>query len=184
MKRLKSVVLSLIIFFLFSSISHSQCELSVDGNCYLPADIIEWNGLGNPPATSISGVAIQYFDQVLGKLQCSEDGEDFRHCLPDNLETVQTGLDGTTTIPLTSLYIKLESNGGDVSANGNPRIAAGRTSGDILILEGTSDVNKLIFANGNGLSMSASVTLGDKDILAFIWNNTLNEWIMLFSDTK
>ena len=98
--------------------------------------------------------------------------------------TIQTGIDGTTTIPLTSLYIKVESDGGDVTVTADPRIANGEVDGDLLILQGTSDTDKLIFENGNGMAMSTSVTLGDRDKLAVRWDADNVEWNMEYSDMK
>ncbi len=41
-----------------------------------------------------------------------------------------------------------------------------------------------IFNDGDGLSMSTSVTVGDEDVLIFHWNSSKNLWIMENSDTK
>jgi len=100
--------------------------------------------------------------------------------------TLQTGLDGTTTIPLTSLYIGVSSDGGDVMIDPitGPRIAAGDESGDVLTLIGLSNTDKILLEDGNGLSMSTSVTLGEGDTLTLKWNEDESLWEMITSDTK
>lgn len=98
--------------------------------------------------------------------------------------TTQTGIDGTTTIPLTSLYIGVESNNGDVTITADPQIAAGAISGDILTMIGTSNTKKIIFEDGRGLSMSTAVTVGEGDILTLKWDAVDNVWEMVSSDTK
>lgn len=99
--------------------------------------------------------------------------------------TLQTSIDGTSTIPLTSLFIGVKSSGGTVRLNSTgPRIAPGENSGDVLTLVGLSDTDKVEFMPGNGLVMSASVTLGESDIVKFKWDADTVEWYMITSDTK
>ena len=98
----------------------------------------------------------------------------------------QPSVSASGGISLTSFYIRCESDGGEVNITANPQIEAGIDvyDGKILIIEGTSDTNTLIFENGDGLLMGSSFTLGDGDIIAFSWNKDKSKWVMLYSDTK
>ena len=102
----------------------------------------------------------------------------------EEFETIQTGIDGLTTIPLTSLYISIESSGGDVSVTADPQIAAGAVSGDVLTLKGLSDINKIILQNGNGMLMSTPITIGLGDTFKFKWDAVNNLWTKSSGDTK
>ncbi len=97
------------------------------------------------------------------------------------ITTIITAAGGLT---ITNTLMRIVSDGGDVNITANPQISAGTLDGQQIFIEGTSDTDKVIFDNGNGLSMSTSVTLGDKDMLFFIWNNNDSVWVMLGSDTK
>jgi len=80
--------------------------------------------------------------------------------------------------------MRIVSDGGDVNITANPQISSGSIDGQLLIIEGTSDTNRVIFDDSDGLSMSASVTLGNEDTLEFRWNKIKSLWIMTGSDTK
>lgn len=136
----------------------------------------------------VIGEMTAYDDRLWDELErFSYDTQSFYKLYIDritrSLPTTQT-VTASGGVTLTSLYIRCESNGGAVNITANPQIAVGFEDGERLTLEGTSDTNTLQFDDGNGLSMSASVILGDKDILEFTWNNTASLWIMAGSDTK
>ena len=101
------------------------------------------------------------------------------------IQNVTVSTTGITSIDKREdTLFKLVSDGGEVNITTNPQIVAGKVDGQIIILKGTSDVNTIIFEDGNGLSMSASVTLGNKDILSFYWDSSDSLWIMLYANTK
>lgn len=87
-------------------------------------------------------------------------------------------------VTVTNAIMRVQSDGGEVNITVNPQIADGASDGQFVILQGLSDTDTLIFEDGNGLSMSASVTLGLDGILVFIWDSGDDNWIMVTSDTK
>lgn len=97
-------------------------------------------------------------------------------------DTVTVTASGGLTV--THTLMRVVSDGGDVTVTASPRISPGNLDGQQLFIQGTSDTDKVIFGDGNGLSMSISVTLGDKDMLAFLWSSVENLWVMVTSDTK
>ena len=92
--------------------------------------------------------------------------------------TASGGIDATHTL------MRVVSSGGDVNITADPQITPGNLDGQRLYVQGTSDTNKVILDNGDGLSMSVSITLGDKDVIFFLWNSTESLWVMITSDTK
>jgi len=82
----------------------------------------------------------------------------------------------TDTISEVEVNIPVSGNGGAVTLTSNPQIAAG-TNGERKRLIGTNDTNTLTVVDGNGLALagSASCTLGENDIIEFIYYNSL--WI-------
>jgi len=87
-------------------------------------------------------------------------------------------------LTVTHDIMRIVSDGGDVNITANPQITPGTRDGQPLKIIGTSDTNKVIFDNGDGLSMSISVTVGNKDVIDYHWSVSENEWIMDGSDTK
>ena len=76
-------------------------------------------------------------------------------------------------ITATKPIMHIQGSGGAVDITANPQIAAG-TSGQILILEGTSDTNTVQLDNGNGLHLHGDAILGDDDIIV-LYQGT-SEW--------
>jgi len=94
--------------------------------------------------------------------------------------TAAGGLTVTHTLMRVASAIEL----GDVNITANPQITPGDLDGQQLFIQGTSDTEKVIFEPGDGLSMSVAVTLGNNDVLVFLWDTDENVWVMVTSDTK
>jgi len=92
----------------------------------------------------------------------------------------------TAAVGLTVTHgiMKIVSDGGTINITANPQISPGKRDGQPLKVVGTSDTNKVIFDDGDGLSMSTSVTVSDKGVIDYHWSVGENEWIMDGSDTK
>jgi hypothetical protein len=76
---------------------------------------------------------------------------------------------GSTLTP-TSSYVVLNPTG-PVILNATTAIANGSTIGDILILEGTDDVQSVTISNNANTSLAAATrTLGNDDTLMLLWN--------------
>lgn len=69
----------------------------------------------------------------------------------------------------------LSSSGGSVAVTAVPQISAGTTIGQELRLVGTSDVNYIVLADGNGLAMNGSVALQNNVVQDLFWNGTV--WV-------
>lgn len=65
------------------------------------------------------------------------------------------------------------SSGGAVPVTANPQISAGVKVGQELILRGTSNTNYITLADGNGLSLSASINLDLNDALYLAWDGSV-----------
>lgn len=76
----------------------------------------------------------------------------------------------------------IQGSGGAVDITANPQIAAGTIAGQILKLTGQSNTNTVKIDNGDGVVLSASITLGDDDKADFIWDGT--NWVGDGSDAK
>ena len=96
-------------------------------------------------------------------------------------DTTVTAAGGLT---VTHRIMRVVSSGGDVNVTADPQISVGDIDGQPLIVQGTSDTNRVIFEDGTGLEMSASVTLGNNATLEFFWDSGETLWIMRTSDTK
>lgn len=106
---------------------------------------------------------------LLGRINLTDPGS-------ANSIVAATGI--TAAMSTNKNYIKVVGSGGAVDITADPQIADG-TVGQILIIQGTDDTNTVKFDNGTGLNMPSSVTLGDTDIVAFIFDGT--DWNYLFS---
>jgi hypothetical protein len=65
------------------------------------------------------------------------------------------------------------SAGGIVPITANPQIVAGTKVGQELVLSGTSDVNAITFATGNGLLLTGPITLGNGVSISLFWNGAV-----------
>jgi hypothetical protein len=86
-----------------------------------------------------------------------------------------TGITASTA-DLSTQFI--QGSGGAVTVTANPRISAGTTVGQILILVGRSDTNTVTLANGNGLSQNGDVVLGEDSVIAYLWDGV--SWTEMF----
>jgi hypothetical protein len=87
-----------------------------------------------------------------------------------------------TGIPSTSFSTQLEisGDGGAVDITANPQInVSSATSGQVLMLICTSDVNTVKFDDGNGLQLAGGVsfTMGSGDVLCLTYNSTVGAWL-------
>lgn len=87
-------------------------------------------------------------------------------------------------VTVTHSIMRLVSDGGEVNITVNPQISGCIEDGEELTLIGGSDINSLVFEDGNGLSMGSQITLGDEDTIDFLCNLSKSLWVMNGSDTK
>jgi phage baseplate assembly protein gpV len=101
--------------------------------------------------------------------------------IPSSVQTINN----TVSLTPTKTIMRVKSNGGAKTMSANPQIADG-TDGQILILKGDSDTDTLMFDHGSGLKMTDGVgfTLGNGDILQFIYDATDDEWIEMLRSNK
>lgn len=71
--------------------------------------------------------------------------------------------------------IPVVGSGGAVDLTSNPQVLAGTKAGQHCIIEGTSNTNTLKLDDATGLSLQASRTLGDNQMLALRWDGTV--WV-------
>lgn len=71
--------------------------------------------------------------------------------------------------------IYLQGSGGNVTVTANPQISNGNADGDLLELRGCNASQKVTLADGTGLSMNGSFSLGAYDSLVFRWDT--QKWV-------
>lgn len=69
----------------------------------------------------------------------------------------------------------IEGDGGPVNITANPQIAAG-VSGQILVLEGRSDVNTVTINDNDGVHTHGRAVVGHEDIISFQYDAADAEW--------
>jgi len=83
-----------------------------------------------------------------------------------------------TTLPVSKGYHMVSGIDGNVSLSASPQIAAG-SGGQLLILAGTDDDKNVIINNGSGVHVHAIATLGEHDVIKFIYDDADAEWVEL-----
>jgi parallel beta-helix repeat protein len=103
-------------------------------------------------------------------------GTKYTDKLKITLEPGSYTIDATPTLTPTgpSGYLRL-ATGSPVILSGTTAIADGKSIGDLLILEGTSDTNKVTIPNNANTLLGAARILGLEDTLKLIWNG--NDWV-------
>lgn len=71
--------------------------------------------------------------------------------------------------------IFVASNGGSVGITANPQVAPGVSIGQEMMLRGTSDVNYITLADGNGLSLNGSINMTSNQTLLLVWDGAV--WV-------
>ncbi len=84
--------------------------------------------------------------------------------------TASGGITPANATPFECQYIA--GSGGAVTVTATNPVAIGSSTGQILILYGTSDTNTVTLTEGTNLSMNGNVTLGVDDMIALLWNGT------------
>jgi len=81
-------------------------------------------------------------------------------------------------ITVTNSLMRVQGSGGAVDITANPQIAAG-TDGEIVIIQGVSDVNTVKLDDGTGLALcgGVSMTLGNNDNISFMYDSGETEWL-------
>jgi hypothetical protein len=153
-----------------------------------PASIISWN-----KAIRVNGDASVELNTGTSINEFSIDGtltDDSDNAVPTE-KAVKTYVDshvssvsslvsvvaGTGISAVTAINIPVESStAGDTTVTATPAIVAG-TDGQRVRLIGTDDTKTVTFTDGNGLALDngQSFTLGENDILEFVYYNSL--WI-------
>lgn len=70
-------------------------------------------------------------------------------------------------------FLFVAGSGGPVVVTANPRIGAGTAAGQELILKGTSDVDSVELANGQGLELNGACVLKNGSLLRLLWDGTI-----------
>ncbi len=141
--------------------------ISSGADTYLVGNLIFGSAYYNPTASPPverrvrdSGTNTRYTDKLKITLQKGE----------------YTGLEngGTLTPSGPASYLRL--NPASNITLGNPAIADGKTGGDILILENTSDTYTIMINDNNNVQLHINpLTLDKNDTLTLIWDG--NDWI-------
>lgn len=93
--------------------------------------------------------------------------------------TAITGAGGITYDTDTSFNIIFcEGDGAPVDITANPQISDPNEAGDELLLIGTSDTNTIDLEHGNGIVLNGNITLGNQDMIKFVYNGT--DWIEIW----
>ena len=87
-----------------------------------------------------------------------------------------TAITAAGGITVTKAIMRVAGDGGAIDITANPQIAAG-TNGQVVIIQGTSDANTVKLDDGNGLALSASITLAAQDNITLIYDSGDSEWI-------
>jgi hypothetical protein len=74
-------------------------------------------------------------------------------------------------------FIKIGGDGGAAVLDTDPAIQDGQEDGQILILEGTNDVNTVTIDDGSNTAMAGDMTLGNRDTISYIWDNSSGLWV-------
>jgi hypothetical protein len=83
---------------------------------------------------------------------------------------------GITNLPSgDNKTIYIEGLSGDVDITANPQIIAGTTDGQQLEIRGRNDSKKVLFQNGNGLSLNGPINMGEDYSLTLKWD--LVNWV-------
>ena len=100
---------------------------------------------------------------------------------PSNTINIAAG----DSLAVTNSIIRIAGNGGPINLTSTPQIADG-TSGQIIIIKGTSDTNTVTFDDGAGLALTnaISVTLGNKDTLVLMYDAIDDLWIEISRSNK
>jgi hypothetical protein len=89
-------------------------------------------------------------------------------------------------ITVTKALMLIQSSGGTVDITVNPQIADGSTDGQIVILKGASDTNRVLLEDGEGLSLTDGVSLylGLNDTITLLYDSDDDIWIELDRSIK
>jgi len=87
--------------------------------------------------------------------------------------TAAGGISITGNSAITKIYVV--GSGGPVIVTANPRISAGSSDGQMLIIQGRSDTNTVRLNDGNGLVLNGPCILTADLILSLSWDGT--NWV-------
>ena len=87
--------------------------------------------------------------------------------------------DGSTFTPSRNMY-RLSGSGGAVTID---TIADGAATGQLLCLVGTDDTNTVTIADGSNTEQNSDITLGDGDVIVFVWDGTGSNWTELYRNS-
>lgn len=83
-----------------------------------------------------------------------------------------------------STFMRIQGDGGAVDITANPQISAG-AYGQLLIVEGESDVNTVLLENGDGMRLRGGrKVLHEHDYVGLIYDDDSNEWVQVFSNVE
>lgn len=89
--------------------------------------------------------------------------------------TTATPADGTI-VTVTSSYMRLSGSGGAVILDQTTPFTVGEFDGQLLEVEGTSDVNTVEIRSAGNANLNGLVILGDGQWILLRWNDTAGEW--------
>lgn len=89
-------------------------------------------------------------------------------------------------ITKTHRYMKVQGDGGAIDITASPQIVAGTADMETLTLKGESDTNTLKLDDGAGLALKdgLSFTLGDNDVIEFLWADDDSVWVEKFRSSN
>lgn len=92
--------------------------------------------------------------------------------------SADTAITAAGGITVTKPVMRIVGDGGPINITSDPQIVAG-VDGQRVLLQGTSDVNTVTLDDGTGLALSGGVsfTIGQNDIIEFIYDSGESLWI-------
>lgn len=121
---------------------------------------------------------------------CIGQDEQFKLGMPMSITpSTFSGINASTSIPVTDGYLVVASSGGIVAVTATPSVKttyeSGRAvkSGSLLVLRGSSDANAVVLqdndsVSGTKLDLGATTrSLGNKDILVLWYDAAVDRWM-------
>lgn len=93
--------------------------------------------------------------------------------------SVVTDITAASGITVTNTSMYIQGSGGDIDITADPQIIAG-TNGQILIINGQNENQKITLDNGTGVHLHGKAIIGDHDVLGLIYHNEDSQWEEMF----
>lgn len=189
----------LLIFLFFSLTAHSSNEThygdwSITGDLILPGStanrVMYLDGSKKAKPSSVTNAELIYvvaFAPVqtgnAGKFLSTDGTNTSWQTVPSSGALTATGT-GASPVTITAgggitpsgvarEVIYVASSSGAVAVTANPKIVAGTTVGQELLLFGTSATDYIILSDGTGISLNGPINLTDNAAITLVWNGTV-----------